>query len=486
MNRCTTLAVALTAFAANARAVDTASLASPATGVDHAARGAPTKLDKPFSPQYPAAGAAALTDGLLATSPAIRDPAWQGFEGVDLDAVIDLGRVVEVRELCSRFLQAPDAAVYMPAEVEYALSADGKEFRKVATALAALDRKPSAYIDEYWAELKGQQARYVRVRAKNAGGWLFADELLVNPVSPSSPTRPIKGTWVVLSSPEFTPVQWENMVAECHDLGMEYLVIHFVAMNGKAFYSSELIPRAAGKTPDPLEAVLAAADKHGLKVFVSNGFTGSGQSSHTDAKADEIRRAVTREIAKKYSSHASFYGWYWPDETSIVGHFKDWYLAYVADCSKLAHELTPKARTLIAPYGTRCVADDEEYRRQLRAIDVDIIAYQDEVGCHRVGAFDDPWVYRRLRKIHDDVPRVKLWADMETFSLPKFTPAPFARVRTQIEGLSPFVDTILIYRYQGTLAPTESSTTSNWPAANVLYRDYRDWLLKNHPRPPTP
>lgn len=465
----------------NATTADGLLRANPAVGVDHAARGQTPRLAQPYSQKYPAAGAAALTDGLLATSPAIDDPAWQGFEGLDLDAVIDLGRSTEVRELCSRFLQAPGAGVYMPAEVEYALSADGKEFRTVAAVPAALDRKPSAFIDEYWAEIKGQQARYVRVRAKNAGGWLFADELLVNPVSPAAPTRPIKGTWVVLSLPDFTPLQWETLVAECHDLGMEYLVIHFVAMNGKAFYASELIPRAGGKTPDPLEAVLAAADKRGLKVFVSNGFTGRGESSQTDAKAEELRRAVTREIAAKYAGHTSFHGWYWPDEAAIDRHYKDSYLAYVADCNKLARELTPKARTLIAPYGTRRVADDEEYRKQLRALDVDIIAYQDEVGCHRVGAFDNPWVYRRLRRIHDDVPKVKLWADMETFSLPKFVPAPFARVRTQIEGLSPFVDTILIYRYQSTLAPTESSTPSNWPAANVLYRDYRAWLLKNHP-----
>ena len=155
------------------------------------------------------------------------------------------------------------------------------------------------------------------------------------------------------------------------------------------------------------------------------------------------------------------------------------------DCGKLARLLTPKARILIAPYGIRGVADDQEYRDQLRRMDVDIIAYQDGVGCHHASAFDTPWMYSRLARIHQDVPNIELWADMETFSLERgsLTPALFPRIQAQMEGISPFVKTILIFRYQDVMA--------NWPAQatgqraeNPLLHRYRAWLKKNHPLSP--
>lgn len=45
--------------------------------------------------------------------------------------------------------------------------------------------------------------------------------------------------------------------------------------------------------------------------------------------------------------------------------------------------LDPHFRTLIAPYGTNLLHVDDAYVRQLDALDVDIIAYQDEVGVRK-------------------------------------------------------------------------------------------------------
>ena len=85
-----------------------------------------------------------------------------------------------------------------------------------------------------------------------------------------------------------------------------------------------------------------------------------------------------------------------------------------------------------------------------------------------------------------------LWADLETFAwegppnsqTSPLIPAPFARVREQIEAVSPFVDTILIYQYQGLMNKPGSKAFAGHPESTKLYQDYARWLRKNHFKPP--
>ena len=67
---------------------------SPAVSAErflvHAASGRRAVLAFPFSEKYPGGGDLALTDGLLGSKD-MNDGRWQGFEGPDLDAVVDLG-----------------------------------------------------------------------------------------------------------------------------------------------------------------------------------------------------------------------------------------------------------------------------------------------------------------------------------------------------------------------------------------------------------
>ena len=72
--------------------------------------------------------------------------------------------------------------------------------------------------------------------------------------------------------PNFTTEQWKAKVMEIRETGMEYLVLMAVANAGKTWYPSKLQPRYDFACPDPLEAVLSAADECGMKFFVSNDF----------------------------------------------------------------------------------------------------------------------------------------------------------------------------------------------------------------------
>ena len=84
-----------------------------------------------------------------------------------------------------------------------------------------------------------------------------------------------------------------------------------------------------------------------------------------DKAVNALRIKAMNEVAEKYSHHRSFYGWYYPNETGISGHYDDIFINYVNGSSAEARKLTLKAKILIAPYGTRNVKADDKYVRQL-------------------------------------------------------------------------------------------------------------------------
>lgn len=161
--------------------------------VAHAARGKPVKLKTQPDPRYPGMGELALTDGEIGTTE-YQVGEWLGFEGPDLEAVIDLGSPTEVRAVAVRCLQATGVGIYLPTKVEVALSNDGREFRPAAEAKSEVSQKEAGpLVRAIEAQVKAVPARYVRVRAVNVGtipaghpaagrkAWLFVDEILVNP-----------------------------------------------------------------------------------------------------------------------------------------------------------------------------------------------------------------------------------------------------------------------------------------------------------------
>jgi hypothetical protein len=148
----------------------------------HAAQGRPVTLAFPAS-GYTAPGIEGLTDGFVARSAEFLNLYWLGFEGKNLDATIDMGRVLDLREVGGHFLQQVKLGIFIPPAMDVLVSGDGKEFRKVATVKHAPDDRP-LYLKTLSAKLDGVSGRFVRVVAYNNGSmWLFADEVFVNPES---------------------------------------------------------------------------------------------------------------------------------------------------------------------------------------------------------------------------------------------------------------------------------------------------------------
>ncbi|WP_257656516.1 DUF4434 domain-containing protein [Parapedobacter lycopersici] len=299
----------------------------------------------------------------------------------------------------------------------------------------------------------------------------------------------VEGTYWNPALAAFTADDWEAKVAEIAGTGIRYLVLLDVAIYGKSFYPSALLPQHALTDNDPLETVLSATDKHQLRVFMSNGFFGDWRNPAflmQDKDIHLLRVRAMEELTGKYGHHPSFYGWYYPNETGINGHFDDNFIQYVNKCSLEAHRLTPRAKTLIAPYGTRNVAADDGYVAQLDRLDVDFIAYQDEIGVQKTRVDESTAIFEKLHRLHRKSGRNELWADVEVFAFEgevyrsALLPAAPERVLAQLGALAELVEQVFIYQYTGMINRPGSPVTIGYRGQHDLYTALTEagWLKR--------
>jgi Domain of unknown function (DUF4434) len=329
-----------------------------------------------------------------------------------------------------------------------------------------------------------------------------AAALAIDPATTAAASRPdaikpISGSWFEFqhhatvegvdwnpACDRFTAAQWDAKVKEIAEAGMEYLVLMATAVYYRSFYDTKIYPKWELACANPLEAVLSAADKYKIKFFIGCGFYGNWQSDRviTDPVASQKRLQSLEELVKLYGQHPSFYGWYWPDEACINPHYTPEFITYVNTISRRARQLKPEAQIMIAPYGTRIAIPDDKYVQQLDAMDVDIVAYQDEIGVQKSKVTETSAFYEGLKRAHDRAQKAKIWADVEIFEFESevynsaLMPAPFERVLRQLEAVSPWVDKILAYQYQGMMNKPGSGAFAGCPASTKLYSDYVKWL----------
>jgi len=337
-----------------------------------------------------------------------------------------------------------------------------------------------------------QRRKFLYTTGLSALAVTFQKQLLAE-ASKNKNIKPIDGSWFefqhhsqVEGTPwnktleKFTAEQWDAKVKEIADTGMHYLSLLDTAIYDKTFYPSALLPKHQLGCDDPLEVVLTAADKYGIRFFISNGFYGNWLKSYElmqDKEVQKLRIKAMNELAEKYSHHKSFYGWYYPNETGIHGHYDQFFIDYVNSSSAEAARLTPKAKTLIGPYGTRQVKADDGFVRQLEQLNVDYIAYQDEIGVEKTKVEESAAFYEQLYRVHKKAAKARLWADVEMFRFEgnvyksALLPAPPERVIKQLEAVSPYVEKILIYQYEGMINKPGSKVYAGSTGSTHLYEE---------------
>jgi hypothetical protein len=150
----------------------------------------PVTLAFPYE-KYDGGGPGALTNGIRGTR-SYSDGNWQGFHGVDVDAIVDLGSVQPIRRMETSFLQNVASWIFLPVSVRFLVSADGLTYEEAG---AIRNENPGVNgptgVQVYPQTFVNTRARYVRIAAKSIGvcpewhpgkgekAWLFIDEIVV-------------------------------------------------------------------------------------------------------------------------------------------------------------------------------------------------------------------------------------------------------------------------------------------------------------------
>lgn len=141
-----------------------------------------------YSNQYAAGGDRALIDYLKGGQD-YRTGEWQGYHGVNLEAVVDLGQRQTVKEINIRFLQDHNSWIFMPETVQFYESRNGRDFNLLITKPTQTDERQEGSIVEEFSIPLGLKTRYIKVVGKNRGvcppwhkgtggkAWVFADEI---------------------------------------------------------------------------------------------------------------------------------------------------------------------------------------------------------------------------------------------------------------------------------------------------------------------
>lgn len=149
------------------------------------------KIASKYSRQYNGGGDEGLIDGIRGTVN-FASGEWQGYQGQDFDAVIDLQRPTKISEVGGGFLQVARSWIWMPTKIEFEVSDDNVNFKKVADI--ATDVSPedmTSIARDYVKKISPVTARYVRVHATNLGkipawhpgagydAYIFVDEIII-------------------------------------------------------------------------------------------------------------------------------------------------------------------------------------------------------------------------------------------------------------------------------------------------------------------
>ena len=154
------------------------------------AAGRTIKIENKYNSQYEAGGDIALID-FQRGSNNFRVGTWQGYHGVDLVATVDLSEIQDINRLAGSFLQDQKSWIFMPKQVEFFVSNDGKNFKSVGVVDNHISQELEEPVLYEFPIEKKISARYIKMVAKKidacpdwhvgAGepGWIFCDEIVI-------------------------------------------------------------------------------------------------------------------------------------------------------------------------------------------------------------------------------------------------------------------------------------------------------------------
>ncbi len=157
----------------------------------HTACGSTVNYAVPFSTKYPAGGSSALVDGLKGGAD-FADGFWQGFNGEDMDVIINLRHPKEVGSISMQFIQKEASWIFLPRKIEAWGRFEDTKMEKLGEITNTIpDSTTGTVVQEFSIAFEPQKLQSLQVIAcglrKNppwhpAAGldcWLFCDEIII-------------------------------------------------------------------------------------------------------------------------------------------------------------------------------------------------------------------------------------------------------------------------------------------------------------------
>ena len=151
------------------------------------ATGKKITLKTPPNSNYANGNPFALVDGVLGNSQ-IQGFDWLGFQGKDLEAIIDLGEIQNIATVALNVLSNEASRAYSPKNITILISENGIDFKELKQLSTSEINEMKGMITFGFSK---EKAQYIKVIAQNAGkiplgkvgagsdAWLFVDEISV-------------------------------------------------------------------------------------------------------------------------------------------------------------------------------------------------------------------------------------------------------------------------------------------------------------------
>ncbi|RJP63867.1 MAG: DUF4838 domain-containing protein [Ignavibacteriales bacterium] len=146
--------------------------------------------------KYPANGEKSLTDGFRGDEDYLFN--WVGYEGNDMEVVVDLNKTETIKKVSADFLQNVFSWIFLPEDMQVSISKDGKKFSDVSVVKnitpptqEELASPIHAFIKNFSCEFEPVKARFIKVKATSMKicprwhpgypfkAWIFTDEIVI-------------------------------------------------------------------------------------------------------------------------------------------------------------------------------------------------------------------------------------------------------------------------------------------------------------------
>jgi hypothetical protein len=228
-------------------------------------------------------------------------------------------------------------------------------------------------------------------------------------------TPRLSGTFIQLLDEHgrWADSQWDSLFTTLKGLGIRDLIVQWSVLNGTAYYSSKTL-RTVGNPP--LETLLAGADRLGMKVYVGlvhdSGYwteierPGAAATYFTNLRNRSVK--VAGELAPLVKKHASFQGWYIPEEVDDINwrtpESRRILLGHLSLLEKELRRLAPAATIAISTF-SQAQTSPEAYQQfwddLFKTTSVKMVLFQDGVGVNKLELDELPIYLRAIRAAAD-------------------------------------------------------------------------------------